>query len=99
MSGAQLTLAPVVQAELELVDAELVSSSSAVASASALSPSPPPIPPALAERNLFGEVGRIAARGASASTRRQYGAIFRVFGDWLAGELGRPPRGSASRGC
>ena len=28
---------------------------------------------------------------ASASTRRQYGAIFRVFGDWLAGELGRPP--------
>jgi site-specific recombinase XerC len=47
--------------------------------------------PALEERNLFGEAQRIAARAASASTRRQYAAIFRAFGDWLAGELGRPP--------
>jgi integrase len=42
-------------------------------------------------RNLFGEGERIAARAASASTRRQYAAIFRSFGDWLAEELGRPP--------
>jgi hypothetical protein len=42
-------------------------------------------------RNLFSEAERIAARAASASTRRQYGAIFRAFGDWLASELGRPP--------
>ena len=28
---------------------------------------------------------------ATASTRRQYGAIFRAFGDWLAAQLGRPP--------
>jgi integrase len=40
---------------------------------------------------LFAEAHRIAARAASASTRRQYGAIFRAFGDWLASELGRPP--------
>jgi len=92
VSGAQVTLAAVEAAEdVELVDAELVSSAGAVASASALSPSPPPIPPALAERNLFAEAERIAARAASASTRRQYAAIFRAFGDWLAGELGRPP--------
>jgi len=92
VSGAQLTLAAVEAAEdVELVDAELVSSSSAIASTSTLSPSPPPIPAALAERNLFGEAERIAARAASASTRRQYAAIFRAFGDWLAGELGRPP--------
>jgi integrase len=55
------------------------------------SPPPPPVPAALAERNLFGEAQRIAARAASASTRRQYAAIFRAFGDWLGGELGRPP--------
>jgi hypothetical protein len=42
-------------------------------------------------RNLFGEAERIAARAASVSTRRQYASIFRAFGDWLAGELGRPP--------
>ena len=35
--------------------------------------------------------GRIAARAASASTRRQYSSIFRAFGDWLCSELGRPP--------
>ena len=46
---------------------------------------------------MFGEAERIAARAASVSTRRQYGAIFRAFGDWLAGELGRPPRGRRSR--
>jgi hypothetical protein len=45
----------------------------------------------LTERNLFGEAERIAARAASASTRRQYASIFRAFGDWLASELGRPP--------
>jgi MYXO-CTERM domain-containing protein len=55
------------------------------------SPSPPPSAPPLEARNLFGEAERIAARAASPSTRRQYGAIFRAFGDWLAGELGRPP--------
>jgi integrase len=47
--------------------------------------------PALEERNLFGEADRIAARAASAGTRRQYAAIFRAFGDWLRRELGRPP--------
>ena len=91
MSGRQLALAPVVDAELELVDAELVSSAGVVASASILSPSPPPVAPGLQERNLFAEAERIAARAASVSTRRQYGAIFRAFGDWLAAELGRPP--------
>ena len=30
------------------------------------------------QRNLFGEAERIAARAASASTRRQYASIFRV---------------------
>jgi hypothetical protein len=45
----------------------------------------------LEQRNLFGEAERIAARAASASTRRQYASIFRALGDWLAGELGRPP--------
>jgi len=48
-------------------------------------------PSGLEQRNLFGEAERIAARAASASTRRQYSSIFRAFGDWLAGELGRPP--------
>ena len=46
---------------------------------------------ALERRNLFGEAQRIAGRAASAGTRRQYASIFRAFGDWLAGELGRPP--------
>jgi hypothetical protein len=54
-------------------------------------PSQPPPAPGLEGRNLFGETQRIATRAASASTRRQYVAIFRAFGDWLAGELGRPP--------
>ncbi len=88
MSELQLSLAPVADRELEVVDGEPVMSAPP---AVALSPSPPPISSALEERNLFGEAERIAARAASASTRRQYGAIFRAFGDWLAGELGRPP--------
>ena len=92
MSVLQPTLtAAEAGAELELVDGELVTSAGAAASATALSPSPPPIRPGLEERNLFAEAERIAARAASASTRRQYGAIFGAFGDWLAGELGRPP--------
>jgi integrase len=91
VSELQLSLAPVADRERQVVDGELVTSAGAAASASALSPSPPPIRPGLEERNLFGEAERIAARAASASTRRQYGAIFRAFGDWLAGELGRPP--------
>jgi hypothetical protein len=68
--------------ELELVDGTIADDPSNVAV------------PALAgieARNLFGEAERIAARAASASTRRQYASIFRAFGDWLAGELGRPP--------
>jgi integrase len=91
VSELQLAPAPAVDAELELVDGELVSSAGAVASASVLSPSPPPSPPGLEAHNLFAEAERIAARAATASTRRQYEAIFRAFGDWLAGELGRPP--------
>lgn len=47
--------------------------------------------PPLEDRDLFGAADRIAARAASAGTRRQYAAIFRTFGDWLQGELGRPP--------
>jgi len=58
---------------------------------SVLSPPPPPEPSGLQARNLFAEAGRIAARAASASTRRQYAPIFRSFGDWLAAQLGRPP--------
>jgi integrase len=52
---------------------------------------PAPTPTELGQRNLFGEAERIAARAASVSTRRQYSSIFRAFGDWLLGELGRPP--------
>ena len=91
MSARQLSLTPPAEAELELVDGELVSSAGAVASASVLSPFLLPSPTVLDTRNLFGEAERIAARAATPSTRRQYGAIFRAFGDWLAGELGRPP--------
>lgn len=45
----------------------------------------------LAHRNLFGEAERIAARAASAGTRRQYAAIYRAFGYWLREQLQRPP--------
>ena len=85
MSELPLSLPPVAEAEVELVDGELV------APPAALSPSPPPVLSAVEARNLFGEAERIAARAASASTRRQYSAIFRAFGDWLASELARPP--------
>jgi len=92
MSGLQLTLtAAEAGAELEFVDGELVASAVSAVSATALSPSPPLDPSGLQERNLFGEAQRIAARAATATTRRQYAAIFRSFGDWLAAELGRPP--------
>ncbi len=92
MSGLPLARAPVqAREEFELVDGELVPSADPAVSSAALSPSPPPVPPALDERNLFGEAERVADRAASASTRRQYGAIFSAFGDWLTGELGRPP--------
>ena len=45
----------------------------------------------LEPENLYVAGERIALRAASASTRRQYGSIYRAFGDWLRGELGRPP--------
>jgi len=85
MSGAQLSLASIEsEMELELVDGAIAEESLDVA----LIP-----PPAVSfeARNLFGEAERIAARAATASTRRQYASIFRSFGDWLAAELGRPP--------
>src|SRR5512135_2718192 len=91
VSELQLVPAQAGDAELELVDGELVTSAVAAVSDIRPSPSPQPAVPGLQERNLFGEAERIAARAASVSTRRQYGAIFRAFGDWLAGELGRPP--------
>jgi hypothetical protein len=50
-----------------------------------------PAPAGSEQRNLFGEAERIAARAATSSTRRQYASIFRAFGDWLEGQLGRPP--------
>jgi hypothetical protein len=86
MSGQQLLLAPTEPAlELELVDGTITDEVDDVAVIAA------PAPTELEARNLFGEAERIAARAASASTRRQYASIFRAFGDWLAGELGRPP--------
>src|SRR5450755_2495349 len=86
MSGQQLLLAPTEPAlELELVDGTITDEVDDVAVFAA------PAPTELEARNLFGEAERIAARAASASTRRQYASIFRAFGDWLAGELGRPP--------
>jgi integrase len=88
VSEQQLARAPAEPTvELELVDGtiadELADAELIAASASASS--------GVEQRNLFGEAERIAARAASASTRRQYSSIFRAFGDWLAGELGRPP--------
>jgi len=41
--------------------------------------------------NLFLAGERVAGRAASPATRRQYASIHRAFGDWLMGELGRPP--------
>src|SRR4051812_38455413 len=43
------------------------------------------------QRNLFAVTEQLAARGATPSTRRQYAAIYRAFGDWLRHELGCPP--------
>lgn len=45
----------------------------------------------LADRNLFAEADRIAARASSPGTRRQYAAIYRTFAHWLREQLGRPP--------
>jgi integrase len=86
VSEQQRVLVPTEPAvELELVDATIADElRDAVVIAA-------PAPAGLEQRNLFGEAERIAARAASASTRRQYASIFRAFGDWLAGELGRPP--------
>ncbi|MGA2013004.1 MAG: site-specific integrase [Solirubrobacteraceae bacterium] len=86
MSEQQLLLAPVEAVlELELVDATIAEEPTDVAVLTA-----PPLA-GIEARNLFGEAQRIAARAASASTRRQYASIFRAFGDWLGAELGRPP--------
>src|SRR4051812_6308266 len=41
--------------------------------------------------NLFAVAAQLAARAATRSTRRQYAAIYRSFGDWLREQLGRPP--------
>ncbi|MGO9901500.1 MAG: hypothetical protein ACLP0J_17875 [Solirubrobacteraceae bacterium] len=71
--------------ELELVDGTLADE---LADAAEIAT---PVPSGLEQRNLIGEAERIVARAASASTRHQYAAIFRAFGDRLAGELGRPP--------
>jgi hypothetical protein len=91
VSGRQLSLRTLVpDGEAELVDGELVDTTSLAAPVS-FSPSPPPSAPSLEVPNLFGEAERIAARAASVSTRRQYWAIFRASGEWLAGGLGRPP--------
>jgi integrase len=86
VSEQRLSLAPVEPSlELELVDGAFVDELVDAAVIAA------PAPLGMEQRNLFGEAKRIAARAASASTRRQYASIFRAFGDWLAGELGRPP--------
>jgi hypothetical protein len=45
----------------------------------------------LESRNLFAVAEQLAGRAATPSTRRQYSAIYRSFGDWLRSELGRPP--------
>ena len=62
VSELQLVPAQAGDAELELVDGELVTSAVAAASDIRPSPSPPPAVPGLQERNLFGEAERIAAR-------------------------------------
>ncbi len=84
--GEQLALSPTPFAEPELD--ELVDG---VLADPAITIAPAPAGPELRWRNLPGEAERIAARAASASTRRQYGAIFRAFCDWFAAQLGRPP--------
>ena len=61
-------------------------------------PTPVPVPSAeghvvveLADRNLFREADRIAARASSPGTTRQYVAINRAFPHSLREQLGRPP--------
>jgi hypothetical protein len=79
VSEQQLALPAVEPAvELELIDATIVEQRAGLAVIST------PSRVGFEQRNLFGEAERIAARAASASTRRQYAAIFRAFGDWLA---------------
>ena len=86
MSEQQLLLAPAEPVlELGLLDGTIADEPANVAVLAV------PAPAGMESRNLFGEAERIAARAASASTRRQYASIFRAFGDWLPGELGRPP--------
>jgi integrase len=94
VSEQQLVLGPAepvvdleIDLEIEFVDGTIADQ---LADAVVIA-APAPAPTGLEQRNLFGEAERIAARAASASTRRQYASIFRAFGDWLAGELGRPP--------
>ncbi len=82
--GEQLALSPTPLAD-ELVDGVIADTAITVA------PAPAAAGPELRWRNLYGEAERIAARAASPSTRRQYGAIFRAFCDWLAAQLHRPP--------
>src|SRR3954466_4053849 len=48
----------------------------------------------LEDANLFAVAEQLAARAATPSTRRQYAAIYRSFGDWLREQLGRPPTGA-----
>ncbi len=86
-TGQQLLAPPerTVEFDYELVDGLIAGELADVAAIVT------PAPDEIEQRNLFGEAERIAARAASAGTRRQYAAIFRAFGDWLAGELGRPP--------
>ncbi|MGO9788203.1 MAG: hypothetical protein ACLP8S_01385 [Solirubrobacteraceae bacterium] len=82
--GEQLALSPVVERELdELVDGVLADT--------AITITPAPAASEMLWRNLYGEAQRIAERAASASTRRQYTAIFRAFCDWLTAQLHRPP--------
>src|SRR3954447_25537953 len=45
----------------------------------------------LEHANLFAVAEQLAARAATPSTRRQYAANYRSFGDWLREQLGRPP--------
>jgi hypothetical protein len=86
VSEQQLVLAPVEPVlELELVDGTIADVADAAVVGALAAPA------GIEARNLFGEAERIAARAASASTRRQYASIFRAFGDWLAAQLGRPP--------
>jgi hypothetical protein len=99
-SVPQLSLIRVARPELELVDRRAGHTHRVPAvSSTAVSASPPPALSALAGHNLFAGAEFIAARAASASTRRQYRAIFHAFGDWPAGELGPPPRRRSGHRC